>query len=202
MAKMTHVSRLLLLLTALLAAYQIVVGIDAFPTLAVVSFTVAFGILLLASLLLIILGYEILASASVLIASTLIPLGVSLGLIALYLPGYSVGYLVFSLLGLLAVFVTRTMTFKRVAVPVFAGVHGVSGLIIFGLPLWMSLSGRAPAGFLIAGLGGGLMGVGGLLLAFLKSGKPILSEKTILTVLPVLLFLMTLAYVIGFKMST
>jgi len=192
--------RLLLLCTALLAAYQVVVGIEAFPLLAVVSFTVAFGVLLLASLLLIILGFEVLASAGVLIASTLMPLGISLGLVSLYLPELSVVYLLFCVIGLLAVIVTRTWAFKAAALPVFAGVHGVAGVIIFGLPLWMSFGGETPLGFVFVGVGGGLIGLGGLLLALLKAGKPLLSEALILRLLPALLFLMTLAYVIGFRM--
>jgi len=56
-----------------------------------------------------------------------------------------------------------------------------------------------PAGFALVGLGGAVIGLGGLLLAFLKAGKPILSQKTILTLLPGLLFLMTAAFVCGFS---
>jgi len=44
-----------------------------------------------------------------------------------------------------------------------------------------------------------LIGVGGLLLSFLKAGKPILSREMILKILPGLLLLMTLCFVIGFK---
>jgi hypothetical protein len=48
-------------------------------------------------------------------------------------------------------------------------------------------------------LGGALIGIGGLLLSFLKAGKPILTRQTILSVLPSLLLLMTAAFVAGFK---
>ena len=51
---MSALDRVLLLVTGLLAAYQIVVGIDHLDTLPIVAYTVAFGVLLVAGLLLII----------------------------------------------------------------------------------------------------------------------------------------------------
>ena len=54
--KMTSTDRLLLLLTVLLASYQIVVGIDGLGTVPITAYTIAFGALLVAMLLLIILG--------------------------------------------------------------------------------------------------------------------------------------------------
>jgi len=50
-------------------------------------------------------------------------------------------------------------------------------------------------------VGGALIGVGGLLLSFLKAGKPILSHETILKVLPGLLLLMTICFVVGFALG-
>jgi len=46
-----------------------------------------------------------------------------------------------------------------------------------------------------------LIGVGGLLLALLKVGKPLLSRATILKVLPGLLLAMTVAFVAGFAFA-
>jgi hypothetical protein len=63
------------------------------------------------------------------------------------------------------------------------------------------LQGQTPPGFALVSVGGVLIGVGGLLLSFLKMGKPILPQKTILTVLPALLFLMTAAFVAGFAFT-
>ena len=60
MRKITISDRLLLLLTGLMAAYQIVVGVDNLTTLPMISYTVGFGVLLVAGLLMIILGFEIL----------------------------------------------------------------------------------------------------------------------------------------------
>ena len=44
--KMTSLDRILLLLTGLLAAYQVAVGIDGLSTLPIIAYTIAFGVLL------------------------------------------------------------------------------------------------------------------------------------------------------------
>lgn len=199
--KISALERFLLLLTGLLAAYQIAIGIEGMSSLSVISYTVAFGILLVAGLLLIILGFEILESPPVVIVSTLIPLSLSLGLVSQYLPHLRNGYLVFVIAGLGAVILTRYSASQKTAVGVLAAVHGVSGLLIFVLPLAFSLNGSAPAGFALVGLGGALIGIGGLLLSFLKAGKPLLSRERILSILPGLLLLTTAAFVAGFAMA-
>ncbi|MCP4426085.1 MAG: hypothetical protein GY803_16455 [Chloroflexi bacterium] len=200
MKKMTVLDRVLLLLTGLVAAYQIVVGIEGSETVALWAYTVAFGVILVSGLLLIIQGFEILESPLVVIVTTLIPLSLSLGLVWEHLPGWRVPYLVFAIVGFTAVAITRFAAPKRVAVFTLMPVHGVAGLLIFGLPIIMSLRGDMPGGFALVGVGGGLIGIGGLLLSFLKAGKPILPQKNILTVLPSLLFLMTAAFAAGFAL--
>lgn len=80
-----------------------------------------------------------------------------------------------------------------------AFVHGIAGMTIFLLPILLSLQGQTDPLFSFVGIGGALIGVGGLLLSFLKAGRPILSRETILKVLPGLLLLMTLSFVVGFK---
>ncbi|MBP7964268.1 MAG: hypothetical protein KBG20_18020 [Caldilineaceae bacterium] len=201
MKKMSILDRILLLLTGLLAAYQIVVGIDQAVTLAVGAYTIAFGVLLIAGLLLIIMGFEVLDSPLVVIVSTIIPLSLSLGLVSDYLPGFTTLYLVFVVVGFLAVVVTRYTNAGKIATMVLATVHGIAGLLIFLLPIILALRGEMAGGFALVGVGGALIGVGGLLLAFLKAGKPILPQKTILTVLPGLLLLMTGAFVAGFSLA-
>jgi hypothetical protein len=197
MKKITVLDRILLLITGLLAAYQIVIGIEGSVTMAMWAYTIAFGVLLVAGLLLIILGFEILDSPLVVIVSTIIPLSLSLGLVWEYLSGWRTPYLIFAVVGILAVTITRYTTPGKTASFTLMPVHGIAGLLIFGLPILLALRGAAPAGFALVGIGGALIGVGGLLLAFLKAGKPILPRKTILTVLPGLLLLMTAAFVAG-----
>ncbi len=201
MKQVSTVDRVLLLITALLAAYQVVRGIEGMDSFAIICYTVAFGVLLVAVLLLLILGFEILDSPLVVIVSTIIPLSLSLGLVSQYAPDFRNVYLVFVILGFLAVVVTRFTTPGRIATIVLAVVHGLAGLIIFALPIILSLTGETEPGFILVGLGGALIGVGGLLLAFLKTGKPILPRDTILTILPGLLMLMTAAFVAGFALN-
>ena len=201
MKQISALDRVLLLITALLAAYQVVRGIEGMDSFAVICYTIAFGVLLVAVLLLLILGFEILDSPLVVIVSTIIPLSLSLGLVSQYAPDFRNVYLAFVILGFLAVVVTRFATPGRIAVIVLAVVHGVAGLIIFALPIILSLTGETELGFILVGLGGALIGIGGLLLAFLKTGKPILPRDTILTIQPGLLLLMTAAFVAGFALN-
>ena len=200
MKKISVLDRILLLLTGLLAAYQIV-AMDGITGLAGWAYTIAFGVLLVAGLLMIIMGFEVLDSPWVVIVSTIIPLSLSLGLVAEYLPAWTTPYLIFVIVGFLAVVATRLVTPGKLATFTLVIVHGIAGMLIFLLPIVFALSGRANPGFALVGLGGALIGVGGLLLSFLKAGKPILPQKTILTVLPALLLLMTAAFVAGFALG-
>lgn len=201
MKKMTVLDRIVLLVTGLLAAYQVVVGVDNLGTLAMTSYTIAFGVLLVACLLLLILGWEILDNSLVVIVSTIIPLSLSLGLIAEYYPEFTNVYLAFTVVGFLTVVITRYVAPGRVAVIVITVVHGVAGLTIFLLPIILTISGETSPGFLLVSLGGALIGIGGLLLSFLKTGSPILSREQILTILSWLLLIMTACYVAGFALA-
>ena len=201
MKKMTVLDRIVLLVTGLLAAYQVVVGVDNLETLAMISYTIAFGVLLVACLLLIILGWEILDSSLVVIVTTIIPLSLSLGLVSEYVPDFTTAYFVFVGVGFLAVVLTRYSAPGKVAVIVLAVVHGIAGMIIFLLPIVLSIRGETNPGFALVGVGGALIGIGGLLLSFLKTGKPILSGEKIIALLPWLLLLMTACFVAGFSLS-
>jgi len=154
MKKISIFDRILLLITGLLAAYQIVVGCDGLGTLAVISYTIAFGVLLVAGLLLIIMGFEVLDSPLVVIISTVIPLSLSLGLVAEYLPGYVTPYFIFVVVGFLAIVITRFATPGKIATIVLAVVHGVAGMLIFLLPIILSVNGTTPGGFALVGVGG------------------------------------------------
>jgi len=198
--KMTPLDRVLLLVTVLLAAYQVVIGIDNFSTLPIIAYTIAFGVLIIAGLLLIILGFEVLDSPAVVIASTVIPLALSLGLAWQHLASFRSVYLAFTIIGFLAIIATRLVPMQnKIPTIVLALVHGVAGMTIFLLPILLALQGAMKPAFSLVGLGGALIGVGGLMLSFLKAGKPILARETILKILPGLLLLMTVCFVAGFK---
>jgi hypothetical protein len=200
--KMTILDRILLLLTGLLAAWQVAVGIDGAAPLPLVAYTVAFGVLLVAVLLLIILGFDVLESPVVVIVSTIIPLSLSLGLVWEHFISLRVVYFVFTICGFLAIVITRLLPIKnKLPVILLAVIHGIAGLTIFLLPLVLSLTGRDSPCFALVGVGGALIGIGGLLLSFLKTGKPILSRTVIFRLLPGLLLLMTAAFVVGFHFA-
>jgi hypothetical protein len=200
--KMTPLDRLFLLLTGLLAAYQVAVGINGLGAVPITAYTIGFGVLLVAGLLLIILGFEVLDSPLVVIISTVIPLAISLGLVWEHLASFRTSYLVFAIVGFLAVTLTRSLPLKgKLPTLVLAIVHGISGMVIFLLPSVLAAQGVTRPGFALVGLGGALIGLGGLLLSFLKAGKPILPRTTILRILPSLLLLMTAAFVAGFALA-
>jgi len=202
---MTWFDRIVLLLTGLTAIYALYYFYKRYQkakALYDVYYMLGFGVLLVSGLLLIFFGWGILASPYVLTVATLIPLGISMGLMNQFRPKYKKAYSWFALVGLLAIAVTSIggMSLKSVAVPVF---HGVAGLIIFGLPIYKCVVEKdAPKGFGLVGIGGALIGIGGIALAFLVAGKPLLgifTEDFIFAILAPLLLLMTLAFAFGFR---
>ena len=198
--KMSSLDRALLFITVLLSAYQIVVGIDDLSTAPIIAYTIAFGVLLVAGLLLIILGFDVLESPIVVIVSTIIPLTLSLGLVWQHLASYRTVYLVFTIIGFAAVTLTRSIRMpNKLPVITIAITHGIAGVTIFLLPIILSAQGQMNPLFSLVGIGGALIGIGGLLLSFLKTGKPILSRNTIMRLFPILLLLTTAFFVTGFK---
>lgn len=199
--KISSLARICLLLMCLLAAYQVAVGVDGLESLPIIAYTIAFGVLLVAGLLLIILGFDVLDSPVVVVVSTVIPLSLSLGLVWEHLVTFRTGYLLFAIGGFLAILLTRFLPVRgKLPTIMLAIVHGVAGMIIFLLPIVLAASGATRPGFALVGLGGALIGLGGLLLSFLKVGRPIVPSETILRILPGLLLLMTAAFVAGFTL--
>jgi hypothetical protein len=198
--KITLPDRILLLLTGFLAGYQIAIGIDKMDNVPIIAYTIAFGVILVAGLLLIILGFEVLDAPVVVIISTIIPLTLSLGLVWQHLASYRTVYLAFTIVSFLAVTLTRSIPMKnKLPVVTIAITHGIAGLTICLLPIILSVQGQVKPLFSLVGVGGALIGVAGLLLSFLKTGKPILSKDTIVKLFPVLLLLTTTLFVAGFK---
>ncbi|HDD61181.1 MAG TPA: hypothetical protein ENF22_01465 [Chloroflexi bacterium] len=202
---MLNLDGLILLLTGLTAIYLLWYFYKRYQkekALYDIYYMMGFVVLLVSGLLLIFFGWGILASPYVLTVATLIPLGISMGLMNQFMPDYKKLYSWFALVGLLAIAYTSISghSLKSVAVPVF---HGVAGLIIFGLPLYKCFVTKdAVKGFGLVGVGGALIGIGGIALAFLVAGKPLLGIFTadfIFAILAPLLFLMTLAFTWGFR---
>ena len=162
-----------------------------------VYYMMGFTVLLVSGLLLIFLGLGILASPYVLTVASLIPLGISMGIVEEYFPQWKKAYKWFALIGFLAIAVSAIGgfdTLKKISVPLF---HGVAGLVIFLGPF---LARSAPKGFWWVGIGGVLIGLGGIALAFISVGAQLLffSPAFVMMILTPLLLLMTIAFTIGF----
>ncbi len=160
-------------------------------------YMLGFLVLLVSGLLLIFLGLGILSSPYVLTVASLIPLGISMGLMEQYFPQWKKAFKWFALIGFLAIAITSIGgmdTLKKIAVPLF---HGVAGLVIFLGPFFAK---GAAKGFWWIGIGGMLIGLGGIALAFLSVGAQLLffSDEFVMLILTPLLLLMTLAFTFGF----
>ncbi len=199
MRKMTILDRVFLLVTGILAGYQVAVGIEGLDGYVILFFTIGFGVILIASILLIILGFQALESPLVVIVAAFIPLGISLGLVWQFFPEFKIVYLVFAMLGISAIMITRYRLPGRPSTTVLALIHGVAGLLIFSLPFMLSIQGKTDYGFMLVGLGGALFGITGIAFSYLRAGKPLISSDTFFKLLPALLMLVTLSFVIGME---
>jgi hypothetical protein len=200
---MNWLDRITLLATGLVAIYLLYRFYNHYrakKSAADICYMVGFGVLLVAGLLLIAFTYDALGNPLVVIVSYLIPAGISLGLVTQFYPQYSKGYLLFIVLGVVLIGITRLLGLEelgRIVLPIF---HSVAGLIIFLLPIMVVREGRAPGGFIWVTVGGALIGLGGIALAFLKGGSQFLffSAEVVFAILGPLLLLMTLAFTWGF----
>ena len=197
---MLTIDNLFLLVTGLIAAYlcwYFWKRYNLHKALHNIYYLMGFAVLLVSGLLLIFLGLDILASPYVLTVASLIPLGISIGLAEEYFPSWKKAFKWFAAIGILAIAITSIGgmdTLKKIAVPLF---HGVAGLVIFIGPF---IAKGAPKGFYWVGIGGLLIGLGGIALAFISSGSQLLffSPEFVMTILAPLLFLMTGAFALGF----
>ena len=189
-----------LLLTGLLAAYLCWYFYQRYTlhkALHNLYYLMGFAVLLVSGLLLIFLGLGILASPYVLTVASLIPLGISMGLVEEYFPAWKKYFKWFAAVGFVAIAASSIGgldLLRKISVPLF---HGVAGLVIFLGPFFAK---GAPKGFYWVGIGGLLIGLGGIALAFLSVGVQLLffSSEFVMLILTPLLFLMAGAFTIGF----
>jgi hypothetical protein len=197
---MITLDNLFLLLTGLLAAFLCWYFLKRYQLHRAthnIYYLIGFIVLLVSGLLLIILGLDILTSPYVLTVASLIPLGISMGIAEEYFPKWKKAFKWFALIGFVAIAVSSIAgldSLKKISVPLF---HGVAGLVIFLGPF---LAKKAPKGFYWVGIGGLLIGLGGIALAFISSGSQLLffSPVFVMKILTLLLLLMTGSFTLGF----
>ncbi|HID39695.1 MAG TPA: hypothetical protein EYP36_09305 [Calditrichaeota bacterium] len=194
---MSAVARILFLLTALAAAYEVVVGIENYSQLTIIYFTLGFGIILLSALLILLMGYDILENPALSVVATILPVSFALGLVNEYLTEWHLFFLFFMLFGILFIVIFKFLRRIRWSTFVLIPLHGLSGLVIFILPFYLALSGYKSLWFILVGIGGINMGMIGLLLTMIKIGKPLLNKEKILLLLPFILLLSTLFFGLG-----
>ena len=197
---MFTLDNLFLLLTGLLAAYlcwYFWQRYNLHKALHNLYYLMGFAVLLISGLLLIFFGLGLLASPYVLTVASLIPLGISMGLAEEYFPSWKTYFKWFAAIGFVAIAITSIAGIemgRKISVPLF---HGVAGLVIFLGPF---MAKGAPKGFYWVGIGGVLIGLGGIALAFITMGAQLLffSPAFVMMILTPLLLLMTGAFTIGF----
>ena len=195
--------QLVLLLTGLTAIYLIFRFVqDGTGKAYNVYYIISFAVLLVSGLLLIFGGWDVLNSPYVIVVAYLIPLGLSVGLVTEFYNKNAKLYLVFGVIGLILIFLTRVIMTDvgALATIILVVFHSVAGLLIFFIPILVTKAKKAPCEFVWVTVGGTLIGLGGIALAFLKSGAQLLffSQDFVMMILAPLLLLMTLAYTWGF----
>lgn len=196
---MTILDRIILLLTGLIAIYMLYYLFKKEKSSGNIYYMVSFAVLLVSGLLLIALGWGVLANDLVAVVAGLIPFGLATGLVAKYIPEREKPYLGLLLIGLVAIAVTRfggMGTAGKVVYPLF---HSIAGLTIFAIPIYAIKNKKASSAFALITVGGTLIGLGGIALAFLKAGKQLLffSNDFVLLILAPLLFLTNICFAVG-----
>lgn len=203
---MTLLDRFILLATGLLAIYLIAFFLKRQKNEKTAGrhnfhYIISFTVLLIAGLLLIIFGWDALGNNFVAVVAGLIPFTLASGLVCEYYKDKSKGFVILMLIGLILITLTRYVdgmeTWAKIVYPVF---HAIAGLTIFFLPIMLVKDKKVTSKFIWVTIGGTLIGLGGIALAFINMGKQLLffSPEFVLLILAPLLFLMTLAYTIGF----
>lgn len=194
----------ILLLTGLTAVYLIYRFIQAFKSSTEKAkyfyhYITSFAVLFVSGVLIILFDFAVLARPEIKIVATLIPFGIATGLMCQFYENYAKPYVLFLLLGfVLIILLNYGILDTKLIYPIF---HTIAGLTIFFVPIIAVKNKVADKGFIWVSVGGALIGIGGIALAFLGSGTPLLgifTAEVVFTILSPILLLMTLAYTWGF----
>ncbi len=195
--KIGILDRLFLMATIFLASYEIVKGIENYPKESIIALTIGFGVLVIASILIFIFGIQILENNYIPVVSSIIPFSFAYTLFNVYMDKYSKYFLVFLVIGFFIVAISRFLKGNILKTLILSFFHAISGILIVFIPILLFISGKAEIKIVFISLGGALIGIGGILLSFIRAGKPILPEKLVYSLLTPLLFFVVLFLVLG-----
>ena len=188
--------RIIYLLTGIVAGYQIIQGMENYSNLTTTLYTISFGLLLLSSLLLLLMGFQIMENDYIAVVASLIPISLALGLVTDKLEHATVYSALISVSFIIAVSL-RFFASGKIASLAIGGLHFISGTVVFLIPIFLFYTDKAGIQILFIPLGGIIIGTGGMLLGLLKAGKSILEKEKVVALFPIILFLTTTAFVIG-----
>jgi len=196
MNKKSILGRIIYLLTGLVAGYQIIKGMENYSNLTTTLYTISFGLLFLACLLLLLMGFEIMENNYIAIISSLIPITLSLGLVTDKLDSSTMYSVLISVSFIIAV-VLRLFSSGNIASLSLGAIHFLSGSVIFFLPIILFLTDKAEIQILMISFGGIIIGSGGMLLGLLKAGKSFFTKEKVIALFPINLFFTTTLFVVG-----
>ncbi len=193
--------RFVLMFTAVMAGWQIAHGLPEDAPLPLVAYTVGFGVLLLSCLWLTLMGLEVLHHPLVVVVAALVPLSFSLGLVGEYWPQRMPVFLAFAVTGMIGIVYSRLgEVSRRLSVLIVALVHGVAGLVIVGVPVWVWGQSLARPGILGISAGGVLISLSGLALLGQRLRWISVQWEEVARILPWSLLLTLVFLVIGFNL--
>jgi len=195
--KVSFLNRAIVILVGHIAGYKVVNGMEPYSELTTLYYTIGFGTIVLVALLMMMFGLKVLMNDWVMIMTAFIPVGLSLGLVNQFLPSINYLYLVISIVGIIAVILTRRYKSKKNATLTTSLVHGASGLIVVLLPIYLVMNNLEKSSILFVSLGGIILGSEGILKALQKMERKIISEDKLNNYFPLLLLLASTAFVVG-----
>jgi len=215
--EITILDQILLLLTGLTAVYLAYRFIEEFKSKDKkpkhnIFYIISFVVLFVAGVLIIFLGFDILGDPEnpimlfgielnpiISIVATILPFGIAMGLVCEFYSKYAKYYHLIMLIGLILIALQQYGVFEcKLIYPIF---HSIAGFTIFFVPIFIVKNKLADKGFIWVTVGGTIIGIGGIALAFLGAGKPLLgifTAELVFTILTPILLLMALGFAFGF----
>ncbi|NPA44002.1 MAG: hypothetical protein GXO49_00550 [Chlorobi bacterium] len=194
----------LLLLTGLIAVYLIYRFLQAYKEQSdnnrhFIPLITAFAVLFVSGVLVILFDFDVLSRPEIKIVATLIPFGIAIGLMCEFYKKYATYYKIFLLIGfILIVLLNYGVITTKLVYPIF---HSVAGFTIFIVPILAIKDKMADKSFIGVTIGGTIIGIGGMALAFLGAGKPlfgIFTAQVVFAILTTILLTMTLGFTYGY----